>query len=127
MQSTQVTLRRRSSGLIYQRLKRSNALERGEHGTRAAYRCGCRCRKCTEANAVAETLRRHLNAALNDRPVRYHCSTRPIEQHVTELRGQGWTLTRIAKAAGVAPEAFMLALRRGTMMNTTAQKILSVK
>jgi hypothetical protein len=111
--------------VAFQRVKPPNALERDQHGT-AAYALGCRCRQCRTVRNRADRNRRHLNRALNGQPVIYRCSTRPIEQHVEDLRRNGWTLRAIAEAAGMNVEAFRRALRKGTTWSTTIAAVRSV-
>jgi hypothetical protein len=105
---------------------RSTALERGEHGT-AAYALGCRCRRCRSAARLSERTRRAERAVLDGRAPLYWCSTRPMVDHVAELRARGMTLRAIAEAAGLNVEAFRRALRKGTTSSDTVRRVLGVR
>jgi hypothetical protein len=119
-----ITVRRASR--TYQRRRVPTALDRGEHGT-AAYAQGCRCRWCKRARRLADRHRRAGNNAINGRPVIYRTTTTAMDVHVAELRRQGWTLARIAIAAGLNVEAFRRALRHGRTLNTTVRAVLAVR
>jgi hypothetical protein len=116
---------RRTNRTYVRRQKAPNALERGEHGT-AAFAQGCRCKRCTGARRAADRQRRALIHALNDQPVIYRVSTKPMVPHIDELRRQGWTLAQIATAAGLNVEAFRRALRHGRTLSTTVDAVLRV-
>jgi hypothetical protein len=118
--------RRWRDGRVTVQAKPTNALERAEHGTAACEKAGCRCGPCKAARARANRRRRAANNALWGRPVRYQCSTAPIQRHVADLVAAGWTLAAIARAAGLSVTSFHRALRRGTTMNTTVAKVLGV-
>jgi hypothetical protein len=107
------------------RRKAPNALELNLHGT-AAFAQGCRCNRCKRARKAADRQRRALNHALNDQPVIYRVSTKPMARHIDELRRQGWTLAQIATAAGLNVEAFRRALRHGRTLSTTVDAVLAV-
>jgi hypothetical protein len=98
-----------------------------QHGTRATYRTGCRCRSCRAANAKAERLRLAELAVLHGGQLRFFCSTAPMLDHIEHLRAQGWTVPRIAVAVGRDPESFRQSLRRGRTTSETVRRVLAVR
>jgi hypothetical protein len=116
----------RSDGRVFTRAKAPNALERDVHGT-AAYALGCRCKRCVEAARSSERVRRAERAVLAGRPPLYWCSTRLLADHVATLRARGWTLKRIADAAGLNVEAFRRALRKGSTSSHVVARVLAVR
>jgi hypothetical protein len=53
-------------------------------------------------------------------------TTLTVQPHVAWLRSQGWTLADIAIAAGLNVESFRGAMRRGTILSSTAARVLAV-
>jgi len=116
----------RSDGRVFTQAKTPNALERGVHGT-AAYALGCRCKRCRGAARASERVRRAERAVLAGRPPLYWCTTRPMAAHIAVLRADGWTLKAIAETAGLNPEAFRRALRKGTTSSAVVRRVLAVR
>jgi hypothetical protein len=46
--------------------------------------------------------------------------------HVAALRAEGWTLKRIAEAAGLNVESFRRCLRKGTTSSLVVSRVLDV-
>ena len=101
----------RADGTSYRRRARLTAAERAEHATIAGYGAGCRCSRCVKAR------RRYQRQLLAARKVLagghavWKVNTGPVWRHVARLRAAGWSVPRIARAAGVA-EATVWRLRR---------------
>jgi hypothetical protein len=118
---------RRPGWRTFERPKVANAVDRGEHGTPAAYAVGCRCRACVEAARASERARRAELAVLYGRQPRYRVDAAAMAGHVAALRAAGWTLRAIADTAGLNVEAFRRCLRVGRTDARTVAKVLAVR
>jgi hypothetical protein len=79
------------------------ALDRGEHGV-TGWRLGCRCRRCRDGLRQAAKV---WWATARLRRGRYdvasYTAAAPVRRYLEALRAAGWTGSRVARAAQVAP------------------------
>ena len=98
---------------------------RHQHGTDAAYKCGCcRCPDCTAASTRA--VKRARYARTHGRPG--IVAAEPVREHMRRLVAAGMTVSRIGIAAGMAPTdgRRILTSTSDVLRRTTAEAILAV-
>jgi len=98
---------------------------RHQHGTDAAYKCGCcRCPDCTAASTRA--VKRARYARTHGRPG--IVAAEPVRAHMRRLVAAGMTVSRIGIAAGMAPTdgRRILTSTSDVLRRTTAEAILAV-
>lgn len=115
----------RGSG-TYVRRAWPNAVERGEHGT-AGYASGCRCSRCVKARRRYERELLAARAVLRGRQAVFKVGTVPVWRHVVRLRAAGWSVPRIARAAGVCEASVWRLNRAAKCWNLVADSILALE
>jgi hypothetical protein len=111
---------------------RTTALERGEHGTVAAWSAGCRCRSCRKARYRYARAWWSAKNILRGAEARWKVDARPVAAHLEALRAAGWRLRDVAAVSGV-PYATLLSIRKADRrgagprcMSTTAERVLAL-
>jgi hypothetical protein len=112
---------------VYLRRARSTAAERGEHGTVAAYNGGCRCSKCVRAKRARWRETSAARKVLAGREAVFKVSTTRAWRHVGELRGAGWSVASIARAAGVCEATVWRLGRAERCWNLVAAAVLALE
>ena len=110
----------------YVRRAPANALDRGEHGT-AGYASGCRCSRCKRARLRYQNERNVALAVLKGREAVWKVDTGPVWAHVGQLRQAGWSVPRIARAAGVCEATVWRLGRAGKCWNLVGDAILRLQ
>jgi len=91
-----------------------------DHGTRRAYRSGCRCLRCRDANAQAT--RNHRAAPLGT------VDASPARLHLAQLQAAGLGYRQIARLAGCASVTVRRVLAGCPQLRpATAARLLSVR
>lgn len=98
--------------------RRATALERDEHGTAAAYRCGCRCPQCRAARSRYARRQWAVAQLRSTGSCRWKVDAAPLLAHLERLRSAGWRLRDIAAAADV-PYPTLISIRQGYRRGTS--------
>ncbi len=92
------------------------------HGTRAAYRRGCRCVACRAANAAYRAARAQADAVTATVPT---VPASPARDHLNLLRRAGWGTRSVARACGVARSQLCL-IATGRARHITADTAAAI-
>jgi hypothetical protein len=89
----------RGDGTTYTRRAPANGLDRGEHGTRAAYDAGCRCGDCVDARRAQWRVSRAVRVVEATGQVRWLVPIGRTARHLVQLLDDGWALEDVAVKA----------------------------
>jgi hypothetical protein len=92
----------RADGTVFRRAKVTNARERGEHGSLACHRAGCRCPSCRGARRRYDREHYALRQLVRTGEINRRISARATAEHLDALRARGWSWPKLAAATGFA-------------------------